>query len=232
MPSPVVALTGWSAWKLPSVAACFICDAMCPVFSRSILLTRDDHRHAEREDVPRDVAVAGADALARAEDEQDHVDVVGDRLVHGHLHPLGQRVDRPLPARQVDQHELRLVGRVDAADAVARRVRLVGDDRDLRAGEGVHERRLADVRASGDGDEARLHSGRFQVSGSSSLAPHVAIVPSSRRKLTSGIRHSCSHWRQPPHGEAVIPIAAISPGLTPAVAAAPSAVFSAQMPSG
>ena len=44
---------------------------------------------------------------------------------------------------------------------------------------------------------------------SSSSAAYVAIEPSARRKLTSGIRNSCSHWRQPPHGEALIPIAAI-----------------------
>ena len=39
MPSPVTALTGCSAWKSPSVAASFICEAMCPDFSRSTLLT-------------------------------------------------------------------------------------------------------------------------------------------------------------------------------------------------
>ena len=38
----------------------------------------------------------------------------------------------------------------------------------------------------------------------SRLASYTAIVPSSRRKLTSGIRNSASHCRQPPQGEAVI----------------------------
>jgi hypothetical protein len=70
------------------------------------------------------------------------------------------------------------------------------------------------------------------VSGSSSVAAYVAIEPSARRKLTSGILNSCSHWRQPPHGEALIPIAAISPGPKPATTAATSALFSAQTPSG
>src|SRR4051794_8235545 len=113
-----------------------------------------------------------------------------------------------------------------------RRVGLVRDDRDLGARESVHECRLADVRPSGDGDETRSHSGRSQESGKSSDAAYVAIDPSTRRKLTSGTFHSCSHWRQPPQGEAVMPTALISPGRTPAVAAAASAAFSAQTPSG
>ena len=46
------------------------------------------------------------------------------------------------------------------------------------------------------------------------------------------MRNSCSHCRQPPHGDAVIPIASRSPGLQPAVTAAEIAVFSAQIPSG
>ena len=50
--------------------------------------------------------------------------------------------------------------------AAARRVRHRGRDRDLLADERVDERRLADVRPPGDGDEAGLHgSGKSQVSG-------------------------------------------------------------------
>src|SRR5581483_10949748 len=112
------------------------------------------------------------------------------------------------------------------------RLWLVGDDRDLASAERVDERRLADVRAACDGDEARLHSGRSQVSGSSSPARYSAIVPSTRRNVTRSMRHSCSHWRHPPQGDAVIPIASMSPGRTPALAAATMAVFSAQTPSG
>ena len=44
------------------------------------------------------------------------------------------------------------------------------------------------------------------------LAEYVATEPSSRRNETSGIRHSWSHWRQPPHGDALTPIATMSPG--------------------
>ena len=42
--------------------------------------------------------------------------------------------------------------------------------------------------------------------------------------------HSCSHWRQPPHGDAVMPIASMSPGRTPSLAAFEIAVRSAQTP--
>ena len=41
-----------------------------------------------------------------------------------------------------------------------------------------------------------------------------------------------SHWRQPPHGEAVIPIASKSPGFAPSTTAREIAQRSAQMPSG
>ena len=146
-------------------------------------LVDDDHDgQPEREDLAGDELVARSDPVARADDEQDRVDVVArHRVVDRSLHALGQRVDRALPAREIDEHELCIGGRVHTADPVARRVRLVGDDRDLRAGERVHQRRLPDVRPSRDGDEPRPHSGRFHVSGSSSAADIVPIEPSSRR---------------------------------------------------
>jgi len=50
-----------------------------------------------------------------------------------------------------------------------------------RAGESVHERRLADVRSPGDGDEPGLHVGRSQLSGSRSDADAIPIDPSERR---------------------------------------------------
>ena len=134
MPSPVFALTGWSAWKSPSVAACLHLRRDVPGLQPVDLVDDDDHRHAEREHAPRDEAVARADPLARAHDEQDDVDVVGDRLVDAPLHPLGQGVDRPLPAGQVDEHELRVVASCRRRGCgAASCAGLVGDDRDLRA---------------------------------------------------------------------------------------------------
>ena len=61
---------------------------------------------------------------------------------------------------------------------------------------------------------------------------YSAIEPSSRRKATRSTRNSCSHWRQPPHGDAVIPTASMSPGRKPSTTARDSAVRSAQTPSG
>ena len=134
------------------------------------LVHGDDHRLAEREDPPRDEAVAGADPVACRDDEEHDVDVL-ERAVDGVLHPLGQLVHRALEPGQVDEDELVVLGVRDAVDPAAGRIGDRGGDRDLLADQRVHERRLADVRAAGDGDEARLHaSGRSQVSGSSSSA--------------------------------------------------------------
>ena len=165
MPSPVFALTGCSAWKSPRRAAACICCAMWPAFSRSTLLSAITTGTPSAKTRLRDEAVAGADPLARGEHEQHAVDVL-ERSVDGVLHALGERVERALEARQVGEDELVVVAVRDPEDAPPRRLRLVGDDRDLAAAERVHERRLADVRPACDGDEARLH-GRFQVSGSS-----------------------------------------------------------------
>ncbi len=162
----------------------------------------------------------------------DAVDLF-EGVVDGVLHALCEGVERPLESRQVDQHELVVFPVRDPEDALPRRLWLVGDDRDLAAREGVYERRLPDVRAAGDGDETRLHrSGKVHVSGRSPAALCSAIEPSSRRNATRSKRHSCSHWRQPPHGDALIPIAAKSPGRTPSLAAFEMTVRSAQTPSG
>ena len=134
------------------------------------LVHGDDHRLAEREDAARDEAVAGADPVARGEDEEDDVDVL-ERGVDRVLHPPRQLVHRALEAGQVDEDELVVLAVRDAVDPAAGRVRHRRGDRDLLADEGVHERRLADVRPARDGDEPGLHvSGKSQVSGSSSSA--------------------------------------------------------------
>ena len=135
------------------------------------LVERDHDRDAQPEDARGDEAVAGADPLPRRQDEEDGLHFLEgsvDRL----LHALGERVERPLEARQIGEDELVVVAVRDSEDAAARRLRLVRDDRDLAAAERVDERGLADVGPAGDGDDARVHaSGRSQVSGSSSSAP-------------------------------------------------------------
>ena len=176
------------------------------------LVQGDHHRHAEREHPRRDEAVAGTDALAGGQDEDHGLDVL-ERGVDRVLHPLRQRIARTLEAREVREDELVLVAVRDPEDAAARRLRLVGDDRDLAAAERVDERRLADVRPPRDGHEARPQAGRSHVSGNSSAAECVTSSPCAFRNVISPIPNSYSHWRQPPHGEAVMPIAAMSPGL-------------------
>ena len=121
------------------------------------LVQRDHDRDAEREDAPCHEPVARADPVARREDEEHDVDVL-ERAVHRLLHPLGQCVHRTLEAGQVDEHELPVVAVRDAEDAPSGRVGDGRRDRDLLAGEGVDERRLADVRPTRDGDEAALHA--------------------------------------------------------------------------
>src|SRR5207248_4203235 len=121
----------------------------------------------------------------------------------------------------------------DPEDAAPGRLRLVRDDSDLAPAERVDGRRLTDVGAAGNRLETAPHpSGTSHVSGNSSSAEYVATVPSARRKWTRSNRHSCSHWRQPPHGDAVIAIASTSPGRRPSLAAFAIAARSAQTPSG
>ena len=59
---------------------------------------------------------------------------------------------------RVDEHELRLVGGVDAHHPVARGLRLPWGDADFLPDDAVEQRRLADVGAADDGDEATLES--------------------------------------------------------------------------
>ena len=144
-------------------------------------LVHDDHdRDLESEHTPRHVAVACADPLPRADDEHDHVEIVRDRLLDAVPHPRRQGVDRLLPAGEVDEDELCVVTRPDAADPVPGRVRDARHDRHLLARERVDERRLADVRTSGDRDEAGPQ-GRSQVSGRRSPGVAVRISPSAPR---------------------------------------------------
>ena len=124
---------------------------MWPGFSRSTLLSTITTGQPSAKIAAGDVAVAGADPLARVDDEQDDVEVVGDRLLDAALHPLGQRVDRPLPARQVDEHELRRRSLVQTPRMRWRVVCGTGETiATFSPVERVHERRLADVRPPGE----------------------------------------------------------------------------------
>jgi hypothetical protein len=121
------------------------------------LVERDHDRDAELVDTGGDEAVAGPDPLACGEYEEDRLDLL-ERGVHRLLHPLGERVERPLEAGKVSQDELVVVAVVDSEDAPPGRLGLVRDDRDLAAAKRIHERRLADVRPPGHCHDPRLHS--------------------------------------------------------------------------
>jgi hypothetical protein len=148
------------------------------------LVDHDDDRHFGVADRGRDEAVAGPHALLAVQDEQRRVGV-GQLALHPALHPLGQRIARPLHARQVDQHELPVVARRDSADRPARRLRPVRHDRDLLADDLVEDRRLADVRAAGECDEARPCHRRPAITRSCSSS----ISPSS---VSWSYPHRCS----------------------------------------
>ena len=81
---------------------------------------------------------------------------VGDGVVHDIVHIVAEARARLMEARRVDEHELRVLVRDDAADAVARRLRLMGNNGDLFANEVVDERRFTDVRPPHDRDHGRF----------------------------------------------------------------------------
>ena len=177
------------------------------------LVQRDHDRRPEPEDTPRHEAVTRADVVSRVHDQQNGVDVL-ERRVDRLLHAFGERVHRALEAGQVDEREL-VVGTVrDAVDPPPRRVGNGRRDRDLLAAESVDERRLADIRTACDRDEPGSHA-RSELSndsGSSSSGVIFTMRPPFRN-TTRSTPISCSHCRQPPHGDAVIAATAKSPGV-------------------
>ena len=105
---------------------------------------RDDRLVADGGELGGDELVARADLLVGREAEADRVDLgegVGDEFVE----PLPQQGARAVQARGVDQDQLRVVPVHDAADGVARGLRLGRGDRDLLADQGVGEGRLARI---------------------------------------------------------------------------------------
>src|SRR5262249_49932647 len=122
------------------------------------LVQAEDHRPARLpQEVPHE-AVAGAEGLLHVGQPQDHValaDALEGYVHHAPVEGMGGLVD----PGGVEEHDL-AVGAVDhGQDAVARGLRLVGDDRDLLAHQPVHERALPHVRPAHDRDEARPHAG-------------------------------------------------------------------------
>ena len=201
-PSPVIALTGCSAWKSPSFATCEMRSAIVAGREPVDLVERDHRGPPAAEHARRDEAVARPRLAARVEHEQHRVDV-GEALVDGALHLLGQGVARPLEARKVREHELRARRVHDAEHAPPRRLRLVRDDRDVVAAERVRQRRLADVRPAGEPDEPAVerrllgswravlgllvHASRADDAASGSSTSSVSTTTSPSYRCTTGI---------------------------------------------
>jgi hypothetical protein len=100
-----------------------------------------------------DVRVAAADARSRVDHLHDHVDPLHG-IAHQVVETHAQGRTRLVESGRVGEHDLHVAGRPDRPDVAPRRLRLVGDDRDLLADQRVHEGRLADVGASHDGHDA------------------------------------------------------------------------------
>ena len=85
-------------------------------------------------------------------DEQSDEVHVRDGIARDLHHVVAQTAARLVKARSVEQDELRIALGHDAVDAVARGLRLIGDNGDLLADECVGQAGLADVRTSAEGD--------------------------------------------------------------------------------
>ena len=88
------------------------------------LVQDGDVRRAGRGDRLGDVAVAAAGRLGGVQHEQGGVDL-GQGGVDRRLHAARERVEGPLKAGQVEQHELEVVAGDDPADAPPRGLRMV-----------------------------------------------------------------------------------------------------------
>ena len=119
------------------------------------LVDDEDDRLARRLQALEDVVLARAHLLGRIDDEEDGVDFLQSALCRLD-HVLAELVLWLVDARRVEEDDLGIRLRQDAEDAVLRGLRLIAHDGDLLADQRVDERRLADVRAADDGDEARF----------------------------------------------------------------------------
>jgi hypothetical protein len=169
MPSPVSALTGDGI--LEHLRGLEAVD----------LVERDHDGSARGRELLGDEAVATARGLARVEHQEHGIDIA-EAVVDRALHATRERVEGPLESRQVDQHDLVAIAVHDPERPLAGCLRLVGHDRDVRARERVRERRLADVWASREADEAAAHDQlrSSKAAGSSAERGSATTSPSRR----------------------------------------------------
>ena len=114
-----------------------------------------EDRDADVFQLIQDEEVARALLFIARDEEQDGVDVA-QGLIGRFIHEFPQLMFRLVDARRVEEDDLTFVVRMDTEDAVARRLGLIGDNRDFMLDDAVDECRLADIRAADDGDETRF----------------------------------------------------------------------------
>ena len=85
-----------------------------------------------------------ADVCNRLDDEQNRVDV-DNRFLHNIDHIVAEFGARAMEARRVDEDELRILAVQNGTDAVARGLRLMGNDCEFFADERVCQRGFSDV---------------------------------------------------------------------------------------
>ena len=114
------------------------------------------------------------DALARVEQQRNHVRIARSAPGRGHHGPVEAAL-RLEDAGRVHEHDLRLALDGDAAHQRPRRLHLARDDRDLGADERVQQGRLARIRRADQGDETGLRAGLLRL---------LHGLPPSRRPLS------------------------------------------------
>ncbi len=156
MPSPVCAETGTIACEVAPLPR-LLDERQQFRLGDQIDLVEDEHdRRLRLLEQAGDELVAVPRARRGVEHQHDNVDFP-QGLDGGVHHPDVQSMQGPMDARRIDEHDLAVRIILHAQDAPARRLRLVGDDRDLGADEGVEQRGLAGVGPPDQGHVTGLH---------------------------------------------------------------------------
>src|SRR5262249_41627350 len=111
-------------------------------------------------------------------------------------------------ARCIEEHDLRVRIVLHAEDPIPRRLRLVGDDRELGPDQAIQQCGLAGIRTADEGNEAGFHGNRRSAialsapsAGSGLVLPEIPTLWIRRRSTssTSTLSPSISK-RSPPAG--------------------------------
>ena len=163
-PEPVSAETMKVRWNSTLSFAALASSSSVSGFTRSTLFRISIFGwHRGRDLVEHRIGVA-LDAALGIDQHQDDIGVLG-AAPGGRHHRRVEPAPRLEDARRVDEDDLRIVVRGDAAHDGARRLHLVGDDRHFRADQLVHQRRLAGVRRADQRDEAGASGARARLGG-------------------------------------------------------------------